>query len=649
MKIALVGNQNSGKTSLFNLITGKNQYIANYPGATVDFLEGVSIDKTIEVVDLPGIYSLTPHTPETEITTSYLLNEKVDLIINVLDATTLERGLYLTTQLLDLEIPMVVALNMIDRLHDKGMKIHTKTLEKRLGVSFFEISAAKKTGVQEMLCDIGLNDFKNDRRFSIFKPHIEKVIDDVTRLIDFEHKRYYAIKLLEDINPFMHGVTLKQNELKEFNEDIYELFAESRYAFIERILSFSVSQLDKYDRRTQKIDKVLLHKWFAIPIFLLIMFVVYMFSVGFIGTRSVEYVEMFIEWSSEHLDAFLAQLGAHDWSRSLLIDGVIAGVGAMMAFVPQLIILFIFINILEATGYMTRIAFFLDKVFRKFGLSGRALIPFIIGSGCSIPGIMATRTIENKKEREFTTILTPMVPCSAKLPVIALFAGVFFSGYAGLVTFLLYVFSIIIIIFAALLMKVVFKVKRSGSYLSELPTYKLPKARYVYRDVVNQTWDFVKNATTIILLSSVVVWVLVSFDFRFNYGVPVEDSILAHFGRILSYVFYPFLGELSWASSVSAIQGLVAKEQVVSSMNVIAGVEGSSGLFDGGVFAFFTAASALSFMIFNLFSAPCFGAIAAMRVELGSMRKTLYAVIFQTSIAYVLAILAFWLFRLGGL
>ena len=396
---------------MFNVLTKKHQKIANFPGATVDIMEGFTNDKSLEIIDLPGIYSLTPYSKEQETALSFLLYEEYDLILNVVDSTSLERSLYLTTQLLDLNKPMVVALNMTDLLKDTGLNIHIKTLERRLGISFVQISAHKKKGIQDLLCLIEQNDFLKPKSVKLFDDDIEVSINKITSFVDFEFKRYYAIKLLEDEKPFIGEVIEERKKLEEkYGVDIYEVFAEKRYNFIENLLKIATSKLTKYDKRTIKLDNILLNKYLAIPIFLVIMFVIYTVSVGLIGSYSVSLVEGGIETLSEWLDSFLISLNASDWSRSLLIDGLIAGVGTMVAFIPQLIMLFIFINILEASGYMMRIAFFMDKLFRRFGLSGRALIPFILGSGCSVPAITATRTIENKQERNLSVVLTPMIP-----------------------------------------------------------------------------------------------------------------------------------------------------------------------------------------------------------------------------------------------
>ncbi len=649
MNIALVGNQNSGKTTLFNLLTGKNQMVANYPGATVDFYIGTTKDKKNTFIDLPGVISLTPYSEEQDITTSYLLNEEIDLIINVVDATQLEKGLYLTTQLLELSTPVLVALNMTDILVNKGIQLHLKTLEKHFGVSFFPISAVKKTGIFDLLCAIDTQTFLKNKRlewFSSIETHIKKIEEN----IDLNHKRYYAIKLIEDENPFLEDVKAIRNALKdEYHDDIYELLAEQRYSYIEKILKHSSSLLSKYDKLSQKIDKVLLNKYLAIPIFLVVMLLVYVLSVGVVGNIGIYYIEAFFSWLQSSIKAWLASIGASFWSRSLLADGLIGGIGAMAPFLPQLIVLFLFINLLESTGYMSRISFFLDRVFRRMGLSGRALIPFIIGSGCSVPAILSTRSIENKKEREMTVVLTPFIPCSAKLPIITVFAGFFFKKYAGLITFALYIFSIFIIIVSAYLLKLIFKVKTTSGYLAELPSYKIPKLKYVFRNIITQVWDFIVNATTFIVLASILLWFLLSFDFRFNYGIPIEKSMLALIGHYVSYVFYPFLGKLSWASGISAIQGFIAKENVIMSMKVIAGVSGEAEIFSASMFSFFSTASAFGFIIFNLFSAPCIASIGAIKSELGSVKKTIFSVLFQTVLAYILAVIAFWTLRLGGL
>ena len=419
-----------------------------------------------------------------------------------------------------------------------------------------------------------------------------------------------------------------------------------RYSFIESVKEGSFEKVKIKESVSDKLDKIFLNKFLAFPIFVVIMFLVYYLSVGVIGSFTVDFISNIVDSFSENVSVFLENIGTSEWLVSLVIDGIIAGVGAVLGFVPQLIILFICISVLETTGYMSRIALLLDKFFRRIGLSGKSLIPFIVGSGCSVPGIMGTRIIENQDEREMTTILTPFIPCSAKLPIIALFSGYFFGSNSGFVSASLYFFAIIIIILCAIIMKKFIYKNTSSTYISELPEYKLPSIKYVAKDVFDKVIAFIKRAGSVILICSIVIWCLLSFSIKFEYGVNVEDSILASIGRTISWIFYPMLGENSWGAAVSAIQGLVAKEQVISSMSVIAGLaeeteEGKLIFATNGIFGFFTASSAYAFMVFNLFSAPCFGAIGAMKRELGGTKKMLKAVLFQTVFAWGLAIIVY--------
>ncbi|MBQ6992299.1 MAG: ferrous iron transport protein B [Clostridia bacterium] len=651
MKIALVGNQNSGKTTLFNTLTGMNAKIGNWPGVTIEKKVG-KIKKTIhEIIDLPGIYSLSPYSTEEEISRKFIFEEKPDVIINIVDSTSLERSLYLTTQLLELDCKVIVALNMTDILAKKGISINETKLEKELGTKVIKISALKETGITELLEEI--NKKKNYNSKKIYEDDIENLISKVSELLDTKtiNKRFVAVKLIEKDERFKYlntpSISKMVQELSDnYEEDLEEIIATQRYEFIEKIKKVSVIEKQIKETISDKIDKILLNKWLSFPIFIAIMFLIYYLSVGVIGSYTVDWVAGIIETFGETVGTFLTNIGASEWVNSLAVDGIIAGVGAVLGFVPQLIILFICISVLETTGYMSRIALLLDKIFRKIGLSGKSLIPFIVGSGCSVPGVMGARIIENQDEREMTTILTPFIPCSAKLPIIALFAGYFFGDYAGVASASLYFFAIIIIILSAILMKkFVFK-KTSSTYISELPDYKLPSIKYVAKDVFEKIIAFIKRAGSVILICSIVIWFLLSFSFSFEYGIDVEESMLASIGKTISWVFYPMLGENSWGATVSAIQGLVAKEQVISSMSVIAGLaeeteEGSKIFGEGSIFSFFTTASAYAFMVFNLFSAPCFGAIGAMKRELGGTKKVLKAVIFQTIVAWILATITY--------
>lgn len=670
MKIALVGNQNSGKTTLFNELTGTNQKVGNWPGVTIERKEGHIKDTDIVVVDLPGIYSLSPYTSEEEVSRYFVLNDNPDLILNIVDATAIERSLYLTTQLLETDHDVVIALNMTDILEKEGVTIDVDKLSKLLNVTIVPISAKKGTGVKQLIKVIKDKDYLKNPKTKIYKEDTEKLIESIITTLEGKHKRFSAVKMIErdplfvQLNDsFEKEVTILE-EIKDMDSE--QFIAHERYLYIEELKEKSVHVLPKKETITDKLDKIFLNKWAAIPIFLAVMALVYILSVGLVGgltvslvdslfngAKSLEFNFFGLAWEAPvsiyglgpWLGDLLSSWGASPWAISLVCDGIIAGVGAVLNFVPQIIILFICLSILETTGYMSRIAFLLDRVFHKFGLSGKSLIPFIVGSGCSVPGIMASRTIEDDDERKMTVTLTPFIPCSAKLPILSVFSGVFFPRFAWLATLSFYVGAIIIILLSGLILKKLIFKGHSSTFISELPSYKLPNAKYIVRDVWDKTWSFISRAGTIILLCSIIVWFLISFNWQFKYipsyeGIlTIEDSLLANIGKVFAFIFAPMLsGEMSWAAAVSAIQGLVAKEQVISSMAIIAGAadEGAS-IFASNIFSFFNGWSAVAFITFNLFSAPCFGAIGAMNREYGSFKRTLLAILFQTGLAWVLA------------
>lgn len=651
MKIGLVGNQNSGKTTLFNCLTGMNAKIGNWPGVTIEKKSGTIKGTNHELIDLPGIYSISPYSMEEEVSRKFIFEEKPDVIINIVDATSIERSLYLTTQLIELDSNVIVALNMADILEKKGLKIDDKKLSNKLGVPVVRISALKETGIDELIKEIEKEAPK--QKVNVFDENIEKAADEISKMLkqDVIDKRFVAINLLEDDNRFNKYKTDSMSKIiedleKNYDTDMEEEIATQRYKFIEELKKECVVKRIVPIGISEKLDKIFLNKWLAFPIFVIIMFLVYYLSVGVVGSYTVDAVGEAVGYIGEVTGNALESIGTSEPLVSLVVDGIIAGVGAVLGFVPQLIILFLCIALLETTGYMSRVALLLDRIFRKIGLSGKSLIPFIVGSGCSVPGIMSTRIIENEDERTMTTILTPFIPCSAKLPIMALFTGYFFPDNAGVASASFYFLAIAIIIVCALVMKKFIFKHTSSTFISELPDYKLPSPKYIAKEVWEKVIAFIKRAGTIILLCSIVIWFLLSFSFNMEYGVDIEDSMLAQIGDKISWVFEPVLGTRSWGATVSAIQGLVAKEQVVSSMAVINGladdVEDGSEIFSaGGNFAFFTAASAYAFMVFNLFSAPCFGAIGAMRRELGSKRKLLAAVVFQTVLAWILATIVY--------
>ena len=629
MKICLVGNQNSGKTTLFNALTGMNQKIGNWPGVTIERKTGIIQGTDYELVDLPGIYSLTPYTQEEEVSSNYILTEKPDIIINIVDATCLERSLYLTTQLLELNTKVIIALNMADVLSQKGIMISIQTLQEELKSPVCKISALKQTGIEELIATI--IELENCKKcgqcWYVFKNTIKK--DSIQKNINIE-------KIEEEIT--------------------------QRYKYISKITAKCIIKKKRWITTTETLDKIFLNKIFAIPIFITIMFSIYFLSVGVVGKYTSSVMEEFMQLISNTILKVLKSIATPEWLQSLAINGAIKGITAVLLFVPQLVILFACISILESTGYMSRIAFLLDNIFRKVGLSGKALIPFIIGSGCSVPGIMSTKIIENSDERKMTSILVPFIPCSAKLPIIALFSGYFFGENAGLVSISIYFLAILIIILSSILMRKFVFFDTSGAFISELPDYKLPNFQYVLRDVVEKTFSFIKRAGTTILFASIIIWFLLSFSTKLEYGVHAENSILAALGKNISWVFYPILGVNSWQATVSAIQGLIAKEQVISSMAIISGLEEKSLIImQGGnvvsantnniflpetTFGFFNQASAYAFVIFNLFSAPCFAAIATMKKELGGFKKMLMAIAYQTAVAWILATIIYRLFLL---
>ena len=622
MRVALVGNQNCGKTTLFNSLTGMNQKIGNWPGVTIERESSLIKDTAHELMDLPGIYSMFPYSEEEKITRDYVLSKEVNLIINVLDVTCIERSLYLTTQLLECDIPVIVVLNMCDRLDKKGITIDVKRLSEELGVSVVKVSALKNIGIEELKLSIENVKVENKK---IFSKDIEEKIELISKNIK-DNKRFISVKVIEE---------------ESVIERMDEIIADQRYNYINSVMSKCCSFRKVAENFSDRLDKVFLNKWLALPIFAIIMFLIYYLSVGVVGSYTIDMFDGFIDFVNDKASELLTSMGASSWVISLLIDGIVSGVGSVLNFVPQLCIMFLCISILESSGYMSRISFFLDIIFKKFGLSGKTLIPFIVGSGCSVPGIMSTRIIENKSEREMSVVLTPFIPCSAKLPIIALFSSVFFPNKAGLFSASLYFLAIAVILVSALFLKRFLYKEETNTFISELPEYKVPNAKYALNDVFDKVFSFVKRAGSVILIASIIIWFSLSFSFKLEYGVKIDKSMLASIGKVFSWVMYPLLGELSWESTVSAIQGLIAKEQVVSSMTIIANMSDSNLLFESNAFSFFTGASAYAYVVFNLFCAPCFGAIGTMRKELGSVKKTIFAVTLQCFVAWIISTIVY--------
>lgn len=683
MIVALVGNQNSGKTTLFNALTGANQKVGNWPGVTIERKEGHVKGTDITVVDLPGIYSLSPYSNEEKISRNFVLEHHPDLIINIVDATSLERSLYLTTQLLETGVNMIVALNMFDLVKKRNIHIDKDKLEKALNTTIVDISAKTGEGIDHLLEHVKKYDVKENKLLNIYPSDVHDVLVSVRKDLakaDIENDYFYAVKTFEGEEDYAKHISSSTKEKmlqvqEKYDMDGEELIASLRYDFIDEVKkeSFTNEEIEIREKQankklswTDKLDKIFLNKWAAIPIFIVIMALVYILSVGLVGGLTVSFVDALFNGSEEiefnffglvwtapfeiagigpGLGGWLESIGASPWAVSLVADGIVAGVGAVCNFVPQLIILFICLSLLETTGYMSRISFLLDRIFHKFGLSGKSLVPFVVGVGCSVPGIMASRTIEDENERKATTILTPFMPCSAKLPIISAFAGFFFGTYAWLVSLSFYFMAIIVILlFGIVMKKFIFKGSHT-TYISELPEYKSPSFTYVFRDVVDRTGAFLKRAGTIILLCSVVVWFLGSFTWEFKYvdgtDILINDSLLANVGMTFAWIFAPMLGgNMSWGAAVAALTGLVAKEEVIGSMTTIAALAGENvELFSEAdvIFNFFNPMTAFAFMTFNLFSAPCFGALGAMKNELGSTKSMLKSALFLTGFAWLVS------------
>ena len=642
MKIALVGNPNSGKTSLFNKLTGLNQKIGNWPGVTIEKKQGKSLKFDVDVIDLPGIYSLSPYSAEEIVSRDYLLNEKPDVVVNVVDANALERSLFLTSQILELGASVVIALNMSDILEKKGICLDEEKLSKELGVTAVKISAKTGQGVDELLNLIKNKKIKLNEERKFYSKLIENEIEKIEKETKIKNKFLILENLKNDKDKSCENA--RKVIEKVYGADTEQVVASEKYNFISKAISKCLSGKERTKNISDKIDKVILNKWLAIPIFACLMTFIYSFSVGFVGKYFSGFLENFFSKFSNLVQVRLKNWGASDWAISLVLNGVISGASSVLSFVPELISIFFFMSILESTGYMSRIALIFDRLFQRFGLSGKSLVPFIIGTGCSVPAISSTRTIENEGERTMTAMLVPFVPCSAKLPIISLFVGWFFPNNTGLVTASLYFFAILVILISSLILKKFIFKNKATSFILELPEYKVPSLRYVFRDVFDKTKDFIKRVGTVIVCCSILVWFLSSFNWKFQYTQNIQNSILAWVGCLFSWFFYPIIGEFNWAVSVSAIQGLIAKEQVVSSMSVIAGIENSGGMiFSSSIFSGFNKAGAYAFVLFNLFSAPCVSAIGAMKNELKSTKKTIFVVVFQIVIAWVISSLVFLL------
>jgi ferrous iron transport protein B len=671
IKIALAGNPNCGKTTLFNALTGANQFVGNWPGVTVEKKEGkLKGHKDVVIMDLPGIYSLSPYTLEEVVARNYLIGEKPDAIINIIDGTNIERNLYLTTQIIELGIPVVMAVNMMDLVVKNGDTINIKALGEALGCEVVEISALKGTGVKKAAekAIAAAQQKKAVDRVHAFAADVENAIatveDKLGSTVAEEQKRFFAIKLLEKDSKISEQLTTTPDvsaEIKtledKFDDDTESIITNERYTYITSIIGKCVKKAQGKEKLTisDKIDRVVTNRILALPIFAAVMFVVYYVSITTVGGFLTDWTNdtLFAEWIIPGAQSFFESIGCAEWLTGLIVDGVISGVGAVLGFVPQMLVLFIFLAFLEGCGYMARVAFIMDRIFRKFGLSGKSFIPMLIGTGCGVPGVMASRTIENERDRRMTIMTTTFIPCGAKLPIIGLIAGAFF-GNAGWVSWSAYFVGVAAIICSGIILK---KTKMfSGDpapFVMELPAYHLPTVGSVLRSMWERGWSFIKKAGTIILLSTIVVWFTTYFGvvdgtFRMLSDEEIDYSILAAIGRCISWIFIP-LGWGDWKSAVAAVTGLVAKENVISTFGILFhyGEVGEAGEeIWSNLAANMSAIAAYSYLVFNLLCAPCFAAMGAIKREMNNAKWFWFAIGYQCGLAYLVGLC---IFQIGGL
>ena len=666
VKIALAGNPNCGKTTLFNALTGSNQFVGNWPGVTVEKKEGkLKGHKDVTIMDLPGIYSLSPYTLEEVVARNYLINERPDAIINIVDGTNIERNLYLSTQIMELGIPVVMAVNMMDLVEKAGDKIHTDKLSKLLGCEVVEISALKGTGIQKAAEKaISLAERKNEvTPVHEFDGKVEDAITAVETMLGMDipeaQKRFFAIKLLEKddkIKEQMKLVPDVSNEIKAledaFDDDTESIITNERYVYISSIIGKCVTKGQKGGMTvSDKIDRIVTNRWLALPIFAAVMFIVYYVSITTVGGFLTDWTNdvLFGDIIPPAIEKLLVAVNCADWLQGLILDGIVAGVGAVLGFVPQMLVLFIFLAFLEGCGYMARVAFIMDRIFRKFGLSGKSFIPMLIGSGCGVPGIMASRTIESDRDRKMTIMTTTFVPCGAKLPIIALIAGAFFNN-AGWVAWSAYFVGVAAIICSGIILK---KTKMfSGEpapFVMELPAYHMPTVGNVLRSMWERGWSFIKKAGTIILLSTIVLWFLMSFgwvDGKFGMleAEQLNDSILASIGGVIAPLFAPLgwtqAGE-GWKMAVAAVTGLIAKENVVATFGMLFGfaeVAEDGAEIWGNLAQVMTPIAAYGFLVFNLLCAPCFAAMGAIKREMNNAKWFWFAIGYQCCLAYIVSL-----------
>ena len=671
--IALAGNPNCGKTTLFNALTGSNQFVGNWPGVTVEKKEGkLKGHKDVTITDLPGIYSLSPYTLEEVVARNYLINERPDAILNIVDGTNIERNLYLSTQLMELGIPVIMAVNMMDIVEKNGDKIHIDKLAKSLGCEVVEISALKGTGVQKAAEKAVVIAEKKNRNIPVhkFASEVEEVLESVEEklsgIVPEEQKRFFAIKLLERDDKIgeqvsnLPDVSAEIAKIEEvMDDDTESIITNERYVYISSIIDqcFTRGKKDKVTT-SDKIDRIVTNRFLALPIFAVIMFIVYYVSVTTVGTWATDWANDGVfgdGWSLFGLvdvpgvpvivGNLLDAVNCAPWLEGLILDGIVAGVGAVLGFVPQMLVLFIFLAFLESCGYMARVAFIMDRIFRKFGLSGKSFIPMLIGTGCGVPGVMASRTIENDRDRKMTIMTTTFIPCGAKLPIIALIAGALFGGASWVAPSAYFVGIAAIICSGIILKKTKMFSGEPAPFVMELPAYHMPTVSNVLRSMWERGWSFIKKAGTVILLSTIVVWFTSYFgwvdgQFRMLEDLELDHSILARVGSAVAWIFAP-LGWGNWKSAVAAITGLVAKENVVGTFGILYGfsevAEDGTEIW-GSLAGSMTAVAAYSFLVFNLLCAPCFAAMGAIKREMNNAKWFWFAIGYQTLLAYVVSL-----------
>ena len=670
IKIALAGNPNCGKTTLFNALTGSNQFVGNWPGVTVEKKEGkLKGHKDVTIMDLPGIYSLSPYTLEEVVARNYLINERPDAILNIVDGTNIERNLYLSTQIMELGIPVVMAVNMMDLVEKAGDKIHTDKLSKLLGCEVVEISALKGTGIKEAAdkavqiaqkkgAAVPVHEFDKDVE-AVIRTVESKLGSDIVN----EQKRFFAIKLLEKddkITEQMKSVPDVSAEIKQledkFDDDTESIITNERYVYISSIIGDCVTKNKKNAMTTSdKIDRIVTNRWLALPIFAVVMWVVYYVSVTTVGTFVTDWTNdvLFGEIIPPAIENLLNAIHCADWLQGLILDGIVAGVGAVLGFVPQMLVLFLFLAFLESCGYMARVAFIMDRIFRKFGLSGKSFIPMLIGSGCGVPGIMASRTIENDRDRKMTIMTTTFVPCGAKLPIIALIAGALFNGASWVAPSAYFVGIAAIICSGIILKKTKLFAGDPAPFVMELPAYHWPTVSNVLRSMWERGWSFIKKAGTIILMSTIVLWFLMNFgwvdgSFGMLEAEQLNDSILASIGSVIAPLFAP-LGWGDWKMAVAAVSGLIAKENVVGTFGILFGfgeVAEDGAEIWGQLAGSLSTVAAYSFLVFNLLCAPCFAAMGAIKREMNNTKWFFTAIGYQTLLAYVVSLC---IYQIGNL